>query len=57
MTPERWQRVCDLFTAAQRCDPAAREAMLLESCGSDEALGPRSIAFCTATNRRLISVS
>ena len=38
MSPERWQRVCDLFSAALRCDPAARPAMLQDACADDAEL-------------------
>jgi len=38
MTPERWQRVCELFSAALRCDLAAREAVLQEACDNDREL-------------------
>src|SRR5207253_2498880 len=36
--PERWRRLDDLFDAALRLDPAAREAWLRGACGDDDGL-------------------
>jgi eukaryotic-like serine/threonine-protein kinase len=38
MTPERWQRVKELFEAALERAPAERPDFLQEACGEDEAL-------------------
>src|SRR5262245_39541478 len=38
MTPERWQRIDQLFHAALECDPADREVFLEQACGPDEEL-------------------
>src|SRR5215813_1698373 len=38
MTPERWQKVNDLFHSALKCDPADRAAFLEKACGDDSAL-------------------
>ncbi len=38
MTPERWQRVTDLFSAVLECDPVAREALLQQMCSGDPEL-------------------
>jgi eukaryotic-like serine/threonine-protein kinase len=38
MTPERWQRVKELFEAALERVPAERSEFLREACGEDEAL-------------------
>lgn len=38
MTPERYQKICDLFAAAREVAPAARGAFLNERCGADEDL-------------------
>ena len=35
MTPERWQRVKEVFTHASTLEPAAREHYLAESCAQD----------------------
>jgi non-specific serine/threonine protein kinase/serine/threonine-protein kinase len=38
MTPERWQRVKDIFDRAMECGPASRVAFIRERCGDDEEL-------------------
>ena len=38
MTPERWQRLEEIFHAARREDPAVRAAYLSRACGDDESL-------------------
>jgi serine/threonine-protein kinase len=38
MTPERWRQIDDLFDAAVRVAPAAREAWLRDACGGDDDL-------------------
>jgi hypothetical protein len=38
MTPEGWQEVTQLYEAALERDPSAREAFLLDACGSDAEL-------------------
>ena len=38
MTPERWQRIGELFEAAVRIDPAERAAWLRDACGGDDEL-------------------
>jgi formylglycine-generating enzyme required for sulfatase activity/dienelactone hydrolase len=38
MTPERWQRLEEIFHAARGQDPAARAAYLGRACGDDESL-------------------
>lgn len=35
MTPERWERVKELFAAAQGCDPRDRETYVAQGCGGD----------------------
>src|SRR5262245_4774801 len=38
MTPERWQKVNNLFHSALKRDPADREAFLEEACRGDSSL-------------------
>ena len=38
MTPERWQRIKELFEEVTEREPADRSAFLQEACGGDEAL-------------------
>jgi serine/threonine-protein kinase len=38
MTPERWQRIGDLFDAVLRVDPAGRDAWLRSACDGDDGL-------------------
>jgi eukaryotic-like serine/threonine-protein kinase len=38
MTPERWQRVKEIFQAAIQCAPGERSAFLSSECGDDESL-------------------
>ena len=38
MTPERWQRICDVFHESRRCDPQDRDTLLHEACGEDTEL-------------------
>ena len=38
MTPERWRRVCALFTAALRCTPSERDLLLREACAGHSEL-------------------
>ena len=38
MTPERGERVYEVFEAALECDPAGRAALLDELCGGDPEL-------------------
>lgn len=38
MTPERYQKVAALFSAARRLPPEARSGFLTEACGADEVL-------------------
>ena len=38
MTPERGQRIYEVFEAALRCDPAGRPALLDELCAGDPEL-------------------
>lgn len=38
MTPERWERVGELFTEALQVEPGGRDAWLRETCGDDEVL-------------------
>ena len=38
MTPERWQRICDLFDQARQIDPEARDALLRTACDGDPEL-------------------
>jgi serine/threonine protein kinase len=38
MTPERYQRVIELFQAASDCGPDARPALLAEACAGDDDL-------------------
>jgi serine/threonine protein kinase/lipopolysaccharide biosynthesis regulator YciM len=38
MTPERWQRIQELFHAAEECALEDRAAMLAEACGDDHSL-------------------
>jgi serine/threonine protein kinase/tetratricopeptide (TPR) repeat protein len=35
MTPERWQRVCDVFQRARQCEPTRRHSLLENACGTD----------------------
>src|SRR5262249_21753436 len=38
MTPERWERLAELFAGAVRVEPAGREAWLRGACGEDGEL-------------------
>ena len=38
MTPEQWQKVDEVFTAALERDAAQRDDFLYEACGSKEWL-------------------
>lgn len=38
MTPERWNKIKDLFSSAQDCTEAERSAYLLRACGGDQQL-------------------
>jgi hypothetical protein len=38
MTPERYQKVVELFHAALELEPEARPAFLSQACASDEEL-------------------
>jgi len=38
MTPERWQRVKEIFHSALQLAPGERSAFLAEQCGKDEGL-------------------
>ena len=38
MTPERWQKVNNLFHSALKCDPTDRAAFLEQACSGDSAL-------------------
>ena len=38
MTPERWQKVKEIFNAAMQRAPEERSAFLSTACGSDESL-------------------
>lgn len=38
MTPERYQRICDIFAEAQELPHSEREAFLIKECGDDEDL-------------------
>ncbi|MDI1241951.1 MAG: serine/threonine-protein kinase, partial [bacterium] len=38
MTPERWEKVGEIFSSAAEMDTAEREAYLREACGDDSAL-------------------
>jgi serine/threonine protein kinase/Tfp pilus assembly protein PilF len=38
MTPERWNKIKDLFSSAQECPEAERGEFLLRACGGDEEL-------------------
>ena len=38
MTPERWQRIQQLFEQALPIEPAQRAAWLATQCGADETL-------------------
>jgi tRNA A-37 threonylcarbamoyl transferase component Bud32 len=38
MTPERWERIGDLFASTLRIDSAGRDAWLRGACGDDEGL-------------------
>jgi hypothetical protein len=50
MSPERWQRVKDLCSAALSVDPAGRDTFLTQQCQGDAALGAevRSLLSCAA---------
>jgi hypothetical protein len=36
MTPERWERVKELFEAASGLDPTRQDAFISETCEDDE---------------------
>lgn len=38
MTPERWNKIKDLFSSAQECPEAERDEFLLRACGGDAEL-------------------
>ena len=38
MTPERYQRLCDLFDEAQKQDPAERAHFVQQACAEDPSL-------------------
>lgn len=38
MTPERWEKVGEIFSSASEMDTAEREAYLLQACGEDSTL-------------------
>lgn len=38
MTPERWNKINELFSSAQDCPEAERDTFLLNACGGDEDL-------------------
>src|SRR5687767_13087307 len=38
MTPERWKQISQLYEAARSRSASARQAYLVDVCGSDEAL-------------------
>jgi tetratricopeptide (TPR) repeat protein/tRNA A-37 threonylcarbamoyl transferase component Bud32 len=38
MKPERWQQIENVFNAALACPPRERAALLVKTCGGDEAL-------------------
>src|ERR1700678_2114232 len=38
MTPERWQRLSEIFHAAGGLDPAERDEFLTRECAGDEAM-------------------
>jgi hypothetical protein len=38
LTPERWQRIKDVFADAQERNPSERNSFLEEVCASDESL-------------------
>jgi serine/threonine protein kinase/tetratricopeptide (TPR) repeat protein/TolB-like protein len=38
LTPERWERIKDIFADAQECNPAERSAFLEKMCATDESL-------------------
>ena len=38
MTPERWQKVKEIFDSALQYEPAQRAAFLSNACGGDDAL-------------------
>lgn len=38
MTPERWQKVKEIFEAALKVEPAQRSLFLSRACGSDDNL-------------------
>ena len=38
MTPERWEKVGEIFSSASEMDTAEREAYLCDVCGDDTTL-------------------
>ncbi|HSS45603.1 MAG TPA: serine/threonine-protein kinase, partial [Thermoanaerobaculia bacterium] len=52
MTPERWQRVQDIFHAASEREPAARETFLEKACGDDRELR-REVESMLASSERV----
>ena len=52
MTPERWQKVQDLFHAASEREPARRDSFLLEACGDDRELR-REVESMLASSERV----
>ncbi|HXA66606.1 MAG TPA: hypothetical protein VNV82_15705, partial [Bryobacteraceae bacterium] len=51
MTPERYQRVIELFQAVSDCGPDARPALLAEACAGDDDLRREVEAMLAADAR------
>ena len=51
MTPERWQRIDNLFDAAIRLDHSEREAWLRGACGDDDGLWAEVVRLLAQDDR------
>src|SRR6266851_6749114 len=51
MTPERWQRVAELFEAALEKEPAARASFLAEAAGGDSTLSQEVLLLLAADEK------
>src|SRR5216684_240638 len=51
MTPERWQRVAELFEAALEKEPAARASFLAEAAGGDSTLSQEVLLLLAADGK------
>jgi len=53
MTPERWQRVEQLYHSAMECTSGKRAAYLASECAGDEELGREAESLATSRGRRI----